>query len=99
MKFDWHGPDRSLFAYEAEQILPDIVTLGKGLGAGFPISATLAQRKVCCFEFGDQGGTFNGNPLAAAIANAVVDVMTARRISGKRERIGAAARAKALGPR
>lgn len=70
------GRTGTLFAYQSEQILPDILTLGKGLGAGFPISATLAKSEACCFEYGDQGGTFNGNPLAAAVANAVLDVMT-----------------------
>src|SRR5664280_1698099 len=55
----------------------DILTLGKGLGAGFPISATLAREQVCCFEQGDQGGTFNGNPLAAAVANTVLTSVTA----------------------
>jgi len=70
------GRTGTLFAYQAEQVLPDLLTLGKGLGAGFPISATLAQSKACCFEFGDQGGTFNGNPLAAAVAIAVLDAMT-----------------------
>ena len=65
----------TLFAYQAERVLPDILTLGKGLGAGFPISATLAQSKACCFDYGDQGGTFNGNPLATSVANSVLDVV------------------------
>ncbi len=65
----------TLFAYQAERILPDILTLGKGLGAGFPISATLAALKACCFDYGDQGGTFNGNPLGTAVANSVLDVV------------------------
>jgi acetylornithine/N-succinyldiaminopimelate aminotransferase len=65
----------TLFAYQHERILPDILTLGKGLGAGFPISATLAAHKVCCFDYGDQGGTFNGNPLGASAANSVLDVV------------------------
>ena len=70
------GRTGTLFAYQAHQVLPDILTLGKGLGAGFPISATLARKQVCCFEQGDQGGTFNGNPLAAAVAIAVLTSMT-----------------------
>jgi len=71
------GRTGTLFAYQAHQVLPDILTLGKGLGAGFPISATLAREQVCCFEQGDQGGTFNGNPLAAAVANTVLTSVTA----------------------
>ena len=65
----------TLFAHQAERVLPDILTLGKGLGAGFPISATLAKSTACCFDYGDQGGTFNGNPLATSVANSVLDVV------------------------
>jgi acetylornithine/N-succinyldiaminopimelate aminotransferase len=65
----------SLFAYEQFQIQPDIMTLGKGLGGGVPISALLAKKHACCFEYGDQGGTFNGNPLMCASANAVLSTV------------------------
>lgn len=61
----------SRFAYEKYSIQPDIMTLGKGLGGGVPISALLSTRAVSCFDFGDQGGTFNGNPLMCAVALAV----------------------------
>ena len=53
-------------------IAPDIVTLGKGLGGGVPLAALVAAGRVSCFEYGDQGGTFNGNPLMAAVGCAVV---------------------------
>jgi acetylornithine/N-succinyldiaminopimelate aminotransferase len=53
-----------------------VLTLGKGLGAGVALSAVLANRRACCFEPGDQGGTFNGNPLGAAVALRVLDVVT-----------------------
>jgi len=69
------GRTGPLFAFQSQMLQPDILTLGKGLGAGFPISATLAKRHACCFDFGDQGGTFNGNPLGAAVANAVLDAL------------------------
>lgn len=69
------GRTGTLFAFEHEGVTPDIVTLGKGLGAGFPISATLALERASCFDCGDQGGTFNGNPLGAAVATAVVHVI------------------------
>lgn len=64
------------------------MTLGKGLGAGFPISATLAKRHACCFDFGDQGGTFNGNPLGAAVANAVLDALLTGDVLANVERMG-----------
>jgi len=69
------GRTGTLFAFQNESVLPDILTVGKGLGAGYPISATLAQKRACCFEPGDQGGTFNGNPLGASVANAVLDTL------------------------
>ncbi|KXF80539.1 aminotransferase class III-fold pyridoxal phosphate-dependent enzyme [Enterovibrio coralii] len=56
-------------------IAPDIITLGKGLGGGVPVSALLTNKAIMCFEPGDQGGTFNGNPLAMAAAELVIDVM------------------------
>ena len=65
----------SFFAFEQNRIQPDIVTLGKGLGGGVPVSATLSTAHACCFENGDQGGTFNGNPLMTAVALAVIDTV------------------------
>jgi acetylornithine/N-succinyldiaminopimelate aminotransferase len=56
-------------------ITPDIVTLGKGLGGGVPLAALVAADSVSCFEYGDQGGTFNGNPLMAAVGRAVVETV------------------------
>jgi acetylornithine/N-succinyldiaminopimelate aminotransferase len=54
---------------------PDILTLGKGLGGGVPLAALVASESVSCFEPGDQGGTFNGNPLMAAVGCAVVEIV------------------------
>ena len=51
-----------LFHYQHAGIDPDIMTLGKGIGGGVPLAALLATEAVACFEPGDQGGTFNGNP-------------------------------------
>ncbi len=62
-------------AYEHVSVQPDILTLGKGLGAGVPLAALVAGAEVCCFEPGDQGGTFNGNPLMAAVGCAVVETV------------------------
>jgi acetylornithine/N-succinyldiaminopimelate aminotransferase len=67
------GRTGTLFAYEHSGVTPDIMTLGKGLGGGLPIAALLAREEICCFEPGDQGGTFNGNPLVCAAAVAVVN--------------------------
>jgi acetylornithine/N-succinyldiaminopimelate aminotransferase len=53
-------------------VLPDIMTLGKGLGGGVPIAALVARAAVSVFDHGDQGGTFNGNPLMCAVGLAVL---------------------------
>ena len=53
------------------------MTLGKGLGGGVPLAALLAREAVCCFEPGDQGGTFNGNPLMTAVGCAVMEALLA----------------------
>ena len=69
------GRTGRFLAYEHAGIEPDILTLGKGLGGGVPLAALVAAEAVCCFEPGDQGGTFNGSPLMTAIGNAVVEAV------------------------
>ena len=69
------GRTGTLFAYEHFGLEPDIMTLGKGLGAGVPLAALLAKEQFSCFATGDQGGTFNGNPLVTAVGRAVVETM------------------------
>lgn len=71
------GRTGMLFAHQRADITPDVMTLGKGLGGGVPIAALLAKDEVCCFEPGDQGGTYTGNPLVCAAALAVLDVVMA----------------------
>ena len=71
------GRTGKLFGYEHAGIEPDIMTLGKGIGGGVPLAALLAKESVCCFEHGDQGGTYNGNPLMTAVGCAVMDVLLA----------------------
>jgi acetylornithine/N-succinyldiaminopimelate aminotransferase len=66
------GRTGKLFHYEHAGIEPDIMTLGKGIGGGVPLAALLATKSASCFEHGDQGGTFNGNPLMCAAGLAVL---------------------------
>ena len=66
------GRTAKLFHYEHAGIEPDIMTLGKGIGGGVPLAALLAKQAVSCFQHGDQGGTFNGNPLMCAAGLAVL---------------------------
>lgn len=67
------GRTGKLFAYQLSDIEPDIMTLGKGIGGGVPLSAMLCQEAVAVFEPGDQGGTYNGNPLMTAVGIAVLE--------------------------
>ena len=67
------GRTGKLFHYEHAGIAPDIMTLGKGIGGGVPLAALLATEHASCFEHGDQGGTFNGNPLMCAAGLAVLE--------------------------
>lgn len=66
-----------MFCFEHTGIRPDIMTLGKGIGAGTPLAALLASEAVSCFEPGDQGGTFGGNALMASVGLAVLEKLSA----------------------
>lgn len=70
------GRTGSLFAFQQYQVKPDIITLAKGLGGGFPIGAMIANEKASSgFAPGDHASTFGGNPLAAAVARQVLDIL------------------------
>ena len=71
------GRTGKLFGYEHSGVEPDIMTLGKGIGGGIPLAALLAKESVCCFEPGDQGGTYNGNPIMTAVGSAVLETLIA----------------------
>src|SRR3979490_217329 len=71
------GRTGKLLHCEHAGIEPDIMTLGKGIGGGVPLAALLATDAASCFEHGDQGGTFNGNPLMCAAGLAVLERVAA----------------------
>ena len=71
------GRTGKLFAYQQYGIEPDIMTLGKGIGGGVPLAALLATDAVACFVPGDQGGTYNGNPLMTAVGISVIEQLLA----------------------
>lgn len=72
------GRTGTLFAFEQAGVAPDILTLGKGLGGGVPLAALLARETVAAaFAHGDQGGTYCGNPLMAAVGSAVLAAVAA----------------------
>ncbi|MBR0829165.1 aspartate aminotransferase family protein [Bradyrhizobium manausense] len=70
------GRTGELFAYKRTGVVPDVMSLAKALGGGFPIGAVLATADAASgMGPGSHGSTFGGNPLAIASANAVLDVM------------------------
>ena len=70
------GRTGDLFAYRRLGVTPDVMSLAKALGGGFPIGACLATAEAASgMAPGSHGSTFGGNPLAVAAANAVLDVM------------------------
>jgi acetylornithine/N-succinyldiaminopimelate aminotransferase len=71
------GRTGKMFGYELSGVTPDIMTLGKGIGGGVPLAALCAREEVSVFAHGDQGGTYNGNPLMTAAGVAVFDVLAA----------------------
>lgn len=70
------GRTGKLFGYEHYSVVPDIMTLAKGLGGGFPIGAIIAKEDKAVFEPGDHASTFGGNPLACAAGIAVLNEVT-----------------------
>lgn len=70
------GRTGKLFGYEHYGITPDIMTLAKGLGGGFPIGAIVAKEDKAVFQPGDHASTFGGNPLACAAGIAVMNEIT-----------------------
>lgn len=91
------GRTGTWFAFEHAAVQPDIITLAKGLGGGFPIGACIALGVAAdLFQPGHHGSTFGGNPVACATALAVIDVIESENLlshvtqMGKRFRIGLA---------
>ena len=87
------GRSGALFAHWQEEVVPDIVTLAKALGGGFPIGAMLAGPKVAeVMQFGAHGTTFGGNPLAAAVARVALRKLASADIAANVERQSGAIR-------
>lgn len=67
------GRTGTLFCYEQFGVKPDIMTLGKGIGSGYPLAAMLCQQYLDIFEPGDQGGTYTAQPLGMAVGLYVLE--------------------------
>ncbi len=78
----------TLWGYELYGVEPDVMTLAKGLGGGVPIGAILCTEKVNIFTYGDHGSTFGGNPLATAVALAVVRETIKEDLPGHAKKVG-----------
>ena len=84
------GRTGRMFGYEHDGVTPDVMTLGKGLGGGFPIAAFLCTEAVArTVSRGDHGGTYAGNPLAGAAAEAVLHVIEAEKLAERAAELGA----------
>ena len=84
------GRTGTLFAYEQFGVIPDIVTLAKGLAGGVPIGAFVVRDEVAAaFHAGDHGSTFGGNPLACAAANAVLTTIDRDQLLDNCREVGA----------
>tara|TARA_B000000475_G_scaffold105259_1_gene85440 strand:+ start:1387 stop:2604 length:1218 start_codon:yes stop_codon:yes gene_type:complete len=71
------GRTGTLFAYEQFGIKPDIMCCAKGIGGGIPIGAVLTSSKIAdCMQLGSHGSTFGGNPLACAVAEKVMTLLS-----------------------
>jgi acetylornithine aminotransferase len=92
------GRTGTWFSHQAHGIAPDILTLAKGLGGGFPIGAVVAygERAATLLTRGDHGSTFGGNPLACAAALATLDVIESEGLIGNAKAVGEHLRAGAL---
>jgi acetylornithine/N-succinyldiaminopimelate aminotransferase len=76
------------FAHQHHGIVPDVMTLAKGLGGGVPIGACLAAPRADVFEPGDHGSTFGGNPLACSAALSVLQVIEEEGLVGHAAEMG-----------
>ena len=82
------GRTGKMFAYEYYRVRPDIVALGKGLGGGLPLGATVVSPKcTSVFHYGDHGSTFGGNPLSCAAGIEVLRLID-KRILNRVQRLG-----------
>ena len=82
------GRTGAWWAHQHAGIVPDVMTVAKGLGGGVPIGAVLAAPRADVLEPGDHGSTFGGNPLAAAAACAVLRAIDEQGLVARAARIG-----------
>ena len=75
-------------SFEKSRIKPDIVPIAKGIGGGFPIGGVLMNKKVAASMIpGTHGSTFGGNPLAMAVGNTVIDIVSSKKFLNNIKRL------------
>src|ERR1700720_978432 len=78
-----------MFSIEHSGVVPDLITLAKGLGGGFPLSAVTGRAAIMdAAHPGGLGGTYGGNPISIAAAHAVLDVVEAEELCARAARVG-----------
>ena len=81
------GRTGKMFAIEHFKVVPDIITVAKGIASGLPLGATIAPRDIMNWPPGSHGSTFGGNPVSCAAALATIDLLE-RRLIKNAERMG-----------
>ncbi|MEM0951256.1 MAG: ornithine--oxo-acid transaminase [Cyanobacteria bacterium P01_H01_bin.74] len=84
------GRTGKLFAFQHDDITPDVIVVGKALSGGFyPVSAVMANRSIMSvFHPGDHGSTYGGNPLGCAVACAAIDVLLEEDLAERSKNLG-----------
>ena len=83
------GRTGEMFAYELFAVKPDIITIAKVFGGGYPIGGFLATDEVAsAFDFGDHGSTFGGNPLGCAVAMTVIETLISEKLVENSKTVG-----------
>jgi 4-aminobutyrate aminotransferase-like enzyme len=84
------GRTGKMWGFEHEDVLPDIVALGKGIGSGISVSAVAAREEIfSCLNKGELGSTYGGNPLACAAVSSVLEIMEAENLPAHAAYMGA----------
>jgi 4-aminobutyrate aminotransferase-like enzyme len=89
------GRSGRMFAVEAHDVEPDIMTMAKGIASGFPLGAFIAREEIAdAFEPGDHMSTFGGNPVSCAAGVATIDMLVDEHLPERAARVGASVRAR-----
>jgi 4-aminobutyrate aminotransferase len=89
------GRTGKMFAIEHAGVVPDLITVAKGIGGGFPLSAVIGRANIMdAPHSGGLGGTYGGNPISIAAGNAVLDVIESEELCARAARIGQKMRAR-----